>query len=76
MEYLSEKGYASTRIESAIIGREAAGRKTILSTNLGVLEFRERYGDRTASRLNGDRSAGGGWVSLPAVDLRLSRGSP
>lgn len=66
-EYNSEKRFAAQRIEAAIVEREAHEWPTVITTNLLPGVFRDRYGERIASRINGD---GIGWVSLPAEDLR------
>ena len=62
--------YAAGRIEKAIIERDANDLATVLTTNMLPSDARERYGERIASRVNGD---GLGWHNLPAIDYRSQR---
>jgi len=65
----SPSGYAAGRICAAICAREAAGRQTIVTTNLSAEQFGEKYGDRIGSRLNGDPL---GWQTVSGPDLRVT----
>ena len=44
-------------------------RKTVIATNLNIAEFKERYGERVASRIAGNGEA----YELEPVDLRRSK---
>lgn len=70
IEYSTEKRYAEKRINLVLSKREASMLPTLLTTNLDTAEFKERYGDRTVSRLNGDPL---GWQTVAGPDLRLAR---
>lgn len=69
----SPSEFAPSRITDAVISREAALLPTLLTTNLSGQEFKARYGDRLASRLNGDPI---GFVTLTDPDLRPSQPDP
>jgi hypothetical protein len=64
----SPSGYAAGRICAAITHREGAGKPTVVTTNLSTDQFKEKYGDRIGSRLNGD---GLGWQTVSGPDLRV-----
>lgn len=66
----SPGGYAAARITDVLEIREASRRPSIVTTNLTAEEFREKYGQRLASRLNGDAL---GWQHIAGPDLRLVR---
>jgi DNA polymerase III delta prime subunit len=66
----SPSGYASSRLNAIVSHREAWLRPTIITTNLQPAIFRERYGDRLASRVNGDPL---GWHDIVGPDLRESK---
>ena len=66
-EYSGSKGYAVNRIQEAIIHREARNMRTIVTTNLSAQEFPSEYGDRVASRIDGDPL---GWGDVGHADLR------
>ena len=72
----SPSGYAGSRICEAIVSREAAGLRTVVTTNLAGDVFKTRYGERIASRMNGDSL---GWQTIEGPDLRsapLERSTP
>jgi DNA replication protein DnaC len=73
IEYSTDKKYAESRINLALSKREANVLPTIITTNLSTEEFKARYGDRTASRLNGDPL---GWQSVKGPDMRRERHNP
>jgi len=66
----SPSGYAASRLQDVIVRRGHDERPTVLTTNLSPADFRARYGDRVASRLNGDPL---GWQTLTGADLRRKR---
>lgn len=69
----SPSGYAASRICGVLDARESELRPTIVTTNLSDAQFKVRYGERLASRLNGDPL---GWQHLAGSDLRLRRVTP
>ena len=66
----SPSGYAASRIVAAIEWREAELKATLVTTNLSSQEFRTRYGERIASRIDGDAL---GFVTCGGADLRPAR---
>lgn len=66
----SPSGYAASRICDVLEFREAHNRKTIVTTNLAGAEFKTKYGERLASRLNGDPI---GWQHVGGKDMREAR---
>lgn len=66
----SPSGYAASRVVSAIEWREAEMKRTLVTTNLSSDEFVNRYGERIASRVEGDAL---GFVTCTGPDLRLAR---
>lgn len=69
-EYSTDKKFAERRINVAISKREANLLPTLLTANISTEEFKARYGDRIASRINGDPL---GWQSVDGPDLRMDR---
>ena len=65
----SPGGYAASRITDVLEHREANHRPSIVTTNLTAEEFKAKYGQRIASRLNGDAL---GWQQVGGVDLRVN----
>jgi hypothetical protein len=63
----SPSGYAAKRICSVLEHREGNRRPTILTTNLTAEQFKAAYGERIASRLNGDPL---GWQHVSGPDFR------
>ena len=63
----SPRGYAANRICSVLEHREGNRRPTIVTTNLTAEQFKAAYGERLASRLNGDPL---GWQHVSGPDLR------
>lgn len=63
----SPSGYAASRITDVLEHREASKRATVVTTNLNAAVFRQRYGERIASRLNRDPL---GWQHVAGDDLR------
>jgi hypothetical protein len=63
----SPSGYAAKRICSVLEHREGNRRPTIVTTNLTAEQFKAAYGERLASRLNGDPL---GWQHVSGPDLR------
>jgi hypothetical protein len=66
----SPSGYAAARICDLVELREAAMQRTIITTNLDAKGFKERYGERIASRINGDAL---GWHHVSGPDYRAAR---
>lgn len=64
----SPSGYAAGRICAALTSRDASGRPSIVTTNLSAEQFKDKYGDRIGSRLNGDAL---GWQTVAGPDLRV-----
>ena len=58
--------FTQSAIYSLIDGRLRAGKKTIISTNLGYDGIAERYGAALASRLNGEYE----WLTFRGRDIR------
>lgn len=52
-----ERGDGAAVLEAIINSRNAAERRTVLTSNLGPREFAERYGARILDRLRGDGAA-------------------
>jgi DNA replication protein DnaC len=65
----SPRGYAASRITDVLEHREANRRPSIVTTNLTTEEFKEKYGARIASRLNGDPL---GWQHVAGDDMRVN----
>lgn len=65
----SPKGYAASRITDVLEHRESNHRPSIVTTNLTTAEFKAKYGERIASRLNGDSL---GWQHISGPDLRIN----
>jgi len=65
----SPGGYAASRITDVLEHREANRRPSIVTTNLTGEEFKAKYGQRIASRLNGDPV---GWQHISGEDLRVT----
>ncbi len=68
----SPGGYARSRLEDVVDRRLLDGRSTLLTTNLGPKSFRDRYGERLASRIDADKNPMG-WRDLDGPDLRQVR---
>lgn len=69
----SPSGYAASRITGVLEHRESNKRPSIVTCNLTAEEFREKYGARLASRINGDTL---GWQQIAGPDLRRQRNPP
>ena len=67
----SPGGYALSRILDVLDAREEQELPSIVTTNLSPAGFRDRYGERIASRINGDPI---GWITCTGPDLRIRRG--
>jgi DNA replication protein DnaC len=65
----SPGGYAASRITDVLEHRQANKRPSVVTTNLESSEFRDRYGGRIASRLNGDAL---GWQQIVDQDMRVA----
>jgi len=65
----SPGGYAASRITDVLEHREANRRPSIVTTNLTGEEFKAKYGQRLASRLNGDPL---GWQHVAGKDMRVN----
>lgn len=68
-EFMDERGSYLCLLDEVVNERYAAARPTVMTTNLGAPEFRERYGERIADRI---REAGR-FVSLPNPSMRSRR---
>lgn len=64
----SPGGYAASRITDVLEFRESNKLPSIVTTNLTAAGFRVRYGERLASRTNGDPL---GWQQIAGPDLRV-----
>lgn len=63
----SPSGFAVARLDAIVTYRWDAGKSTLLTTNLQLKDFVERYGARIASRIDGDPL---GWQELGGNDMR------
>jgi DNA replication protein DnaC len=61
--------FSQSALYTLLDGRIRAGKKTIVSTNLGVTEIEEKYGPALASRLNGEYE----WLDFRGRDIRAVR---
>ncbi len=61
--------FSQSALYTLIDGRLRAGKKTIVSTNLGEAEIAERYGPALASRFNGEFE----WLDFRGRDVRVIR---
>ncbi len=68
-EYADAKGAFQSRLDGLLSYRCASERQTVITTNLNGAEFRERYGDRIADRLN----EGGRYLEISEPSLRGAR---
>ena len=66
LEYLDNSDRYLATFEELVSKRFACKRKTCLTTNLGPAEFKARYGERIASRLNED----GAFIVCGGPDMR------
>jgi len=64
----SPSQYGIARLVDVVVYRESQLLPVIVTTNLDAEEFSKRYGDRVASRVNGDRI---GFQTVAGDDLRL-----
>jgi len=68
-EYTDRRGYVKTRLDVIIDSRYREFRPTLITTNLNVGSFRERYGERVADRLR----EGGAWFEFQAGSMRSGK---
>ena len=61
--------FSNSALYTLIDGRLRAGKKTIVSTNLGEADIAERYGAALASRLTGEFR----WYYFRGRDIRAVR---
>lgn len=66
----SPGGYAASRITATLSIRDSNNRPTIVTTNLSAPQFKEKYGDRIGSRLNGDPL---GFQTVKGPDYRQTK---
>jgi DNA replication protein DnaC len=71
-EFLDVKGSFLSLLDEVVNERYANRRPTILTTNLGVLAFKERYGERIADRIR----ESGSFVSLGNDSMRRREDGP
>jgi DNA replication protein DnaC len=69
VEYADQRGSFLADIDELINLRWSSERGTLITTNLSMDEFKERYEERIADRIR-DR---GGWVNVGAESLRGQR---
>jgi DNA replication protein DnaC len=65
-EYADAKGAFASRLDGLINARYAAARKTIVTTNCNLADFKARFGDRIADRLR----EGGRFFELSEASMR------
>lgn len=70
MEPLDQRGYGYAALFDLLDRRYDANRKTIVTTNLAMPEFRERYGTGPGARLWDRVREVGMWVDLPGASMR------
>lgn len=66
MEYLDGKGFAQATLDGVINHRHEQLLPTVITTNLGMDEFKARYGPRVADRIR----ESGRWLVIAAPSLR------
>jgi hypothetical protein len=66
-EYSDRHGFAKTRLDVIVDARYREFRPTLITTNLNIDAFRERFGERVADRLR----EGGAWFEFQAESMRL-----
>lgn len=70
MEPIDGKGYGYAALYDLLDRRYDAGRKTIVTTNLTMDQFRDRYGTGAGERLWDRVREVGIWVDIPGASLR------
>jgi hypothetical protein len=70
MEYMDKNGNMLTRLDELIDERYSNFRRIIITTNLNMNDFKERYGDRIADRIRDSISSGGNFFMSLAKSRR------
>jgi len=65
-EYIDQRGHLNARLDAMIDSRYAEERRTLITTNLTFTEFKARYGDRIADRMN----EGGSFIQIKIKSYR------
>jgi len=70
VEYLDKNGNFLQRLDELIDERYSNFKRTIITTNLNAVAFKERYGERVADRMREGFAWGGGFVELSDDSMR------
>jgi len=70
VEYLDKNGNFLQRLDELIDERYSNFKRTIITTNLNALAFKERYGERVADRMREGFAWGGGFMELSTNSMR------
>lgn len=73
VEYLDKNGNFLQRLDELIDERYSNFKRTIITTNLNAVAFKERYGERVADRMREGFAWGGGFVELSDDSMRARR---
>ena len=73
VEYLDKNGNFLQRLDELIDERYSNYRQTIITTNLNVKAFKERYGERVADRIREGFEFGGAFMELAESSMRVRK---
>jgi len=73
VEYLDKNGNFLQRLDELIDERYSNFKRTIITTNLNVKAFQERYGERVTDRLREGFAHGGGFYEIADESMRARR---
>ncbi|MAH47516.1 hypothetical protein CMI37_16975 [Candidatus Pacearchaeota archaeon] len=73
VEYLDKNGNFLQRLDELIDERYSNFKRTIITTNLNVQAFQDRYGDRVTDRLREGFAYGGGFYEIADDSMRARR---
>lgn len=73
VEYLDKNGNFLQRLDELIDERYSNFKRTIITTNLNVEAFKERYGERVSDRLREGFAWGGGFFEITEDSMRIRR---
>jgi len=73
VEYLDKNGNFLQRLDELIDERYSNYRQTIITTNLNVKAFKERYGERVADRIREGFEFGGAFMELAESSMRVKK---
>ena len=73
VEYLDKNGNFQQRLDELIDERYSNYKRTIITTNLNALAFKERYGERVADRIREGFAHGGAFMELSDDSMRVKR---